>query len=127
MSAKGYSHLSKRESVMNSETRFQELCFEPKDKYESGAIQQKLFKMGYRWGIESTSQTVQFTEVKYLITTNDGFITWANLYDPENDNLFHHAIVDVKFVPAKNVVEINGKFYLKEELEKALSTINPIN
>lgn len=115
---------------MNSESRttqFQELCFKPKDKYESGVIQQKLFKMGYRWGIESNSQTVQFTEVKYLITTKDGFITWANLYDPEDNILLHHVITDVKFVPAKNVVEINGKVYLKEELEKALSTIKPIN
>lgn len=83
--------------------------------------------MGYRWGIESTSQTVKFTEVEYLITTKDGFITWANMCNPENDNLLHHTIVDVKFVPAKNVVEINGKVYFKEELEKALSTINPIN
>lgn len=130
MPAKGYSHLPKREDTMNGESRttqFQELCFKPKDKYESGVIQQKLFKMGYRWGIESTSQSIQFTEVKYLITTKDGFITWANLYDPENNNFLHHVIVDVKFVPAKNVVEINGKVYLKEELEKVLSTINPIN
>src|SRR5690606_16449290 len=100
-----------------------------KDEEHSKLVQETAFKEGYRWN--GGLQEIKNTNVPFLYLYAD----YKVIQHGRNEYVFeNYSAVEVTLESRyhfkeveKEVVELNGKRYLKEELEKALSLIKPLD
>lgn len=111
---------------------FKKMRFEVNSPEHSAQIQKALFSMGYKWSSRGT--TVQFCDRKYLFTDEDGYIlhaiSWFYSFDDKTYALCKIEVVEnyriVEEEPEVELVELNGRKYRKEDLEKALDALTPV-
>lgn len=93
----------------------------------SRIIQEALFEQGYVWN--NGTNTVIDTDYKQIQAWNDGNFTRSNADYENSDFVFYTIKPTYTIVEAEEqqeIVELNGKKYNKQELEKALSLLKPI-
>lgn len=90
----------------------------------STAIQEDLFKQGYRW--HSSKDTVKHTDAPYLYASEHGTLTYG--YDDDNfDSKRYQEVLYttqtkltvVEKKPVRDKVALFGKIYFKDELDAA--------
>lgn len=122
-----YTHLVERPK--EKEMQFKAMKIRVKDEEHSRLIQEALFEMGYEWA-SSVGRGYEFLRSPYLYTSNYG-----GIYYGESDYSFnqdvrqeYEAKIKVEFVEIQkpDTVELNGKIYLKSDLEEALAKLNPV-
>jgi hypothetical protein len=105
---------------------------------QSRMVQERLFKMGYYWA--SNGNCAAYLDRPYLFADgSDMTLTYAdysgnyflNHKYPEYDFVYGVTEFTLKKSPEETVetvetVELNGKMYLKENLEAALAKLTPI-
>lgn len=100
-----------------------------KDEEHSKLVQETAFKEGYRWN--SGLQEIKSTDAPFLYLFTD----YKVIQYGRNENMFEDSnAIEVKLEAQyyfkeveKEVVELDGKRYLKEDLKKALSLIKPLD
>lgn len=98
----------------------------------SGAVQEALFAEGIKWFGDAVSQ-IQKTECPFLYVYQDGYIRYGDseksfLSEKYQEVFFETTTtITVKLLPPAEVIEFNGKKYLKEDLEKALALLTPLS
>lgn len=112
------------EELMDSIGDFEEMKFVVHTQEQANILQAWLFEKGYSW---KNGRQISNNTFKFFSTTKAGMI---RCYSNHKD--FGKAVgkryitkVTVDFVEA-DTIEINGVTYLKEEVEQALSNINPV-
>lgn len=88
----------------------------------SKQVQQALFKMGHAWIFDGTA--VSFTDRPVLFAYPDGRLTHGNYIQDSVPEYEMHLIPT--FVRTKEKMEINGKTYYKEDVEKALAPLSTV-
>lgn len=90
---------------------------------QANKLQQRLFEEGYSW---KNGRQITHNTFKFFSTDKTG-----RIYCYRNNEDFSKAVgkryitkVTIDFVEA-DTIEINGVTYIKEEVEQALSNINP--
>lgn len=87
----------------------------------SERAQKILFDMGYRWPLGRDS--IQYTEAEHMRTTVAGKV----LVVSEGDDAPGEEVnIDWLRTPKLETVELNGKTYLKADLEAALEKLEPV-
>lgn len=105
---------------------FCNMTFQPSNQAKSVIIQEKLFEMGYRWS-NIQHQVVQYVNENFIHNSESGYITTSHLLDPYDKEHLHYVITEVKFVPANELVEINGNLYSKADVENLIKHLKPIS
>src|SRR5574343_39363 len=115
------------EEARQKATKFKRMLFEPENELQSQLIQEKLFRMGYVWGEGYNRRAVANTTRPVLFTTISGELYWADdagsVHDCERQEV---AFSEVIFKPTVSLVEIDGSFYHKDEVEELLRNIKPV-
>lgn len=91
-------------------------------------IQKELFKFGITWH-EGNTAINRYSDVKFIHINYNyrNTITFSCDKDFDNENIIEiKASWFFEIQEKKDVVELNGKKYYKEELEEALKHLNPI-
>jgi hypothetical protein len=110
---------------------FKEMKIRVKNAAHSEAIQESLFDKGYSW---PSGQKVSHTSAGFLYTKASGRITWGEMEHCFKDKPFPEYKAEVKTVcifeeveeEKPETVELNGKTYLKADLEAALEKLTPM-
>lgn len=117
------------ERPKEKEMQFKAMKIRVKDEEHSRLIQEALFEMGYGWGCYK-SKECDYLSANYILTEPDGRLyfcmteeSFNKFKDPE-----YEAKIKVEFVEIQkpDTVELNGKTYLKSDLEEALAKLNPL-
>lgn len=89
------------------------------DKEVSEKLQKVLFSLGYTWC--NLGAEVHPTESEYISAHHDGDLS-------HGDGSFDYEEINIDWMrtPKEETVELNGKKYLKSELEEALKHIKPM-
>lgn len=110
---------------------FKAMKFRVHNSGHSTTIQKCLMELGYRW--RTGDGQVQNTTEKFLYTNQLGYITYGESEQhfqrkeyPEfkADSFVAYKLVEVPVTP--ETVELNGKTYLKADLEAALAKLTPM-
>jgi hypothetical protein len=111
-------------------SKFQEMKIRVKNPEESAAIQDALFKQGYTWLSGSTD--IKFTDSPFISVKKGGYLvngihTNSGFYNSTLPEVKVNITTSVEFiVPPPETVELNGKTYLKSDLELALDKLTPV-
>lgn len=103
---------------------FKNMKIRIKDEEHSKAVQEALFALGYRW-VPNGFQ-VAHTEKDYLLTWSEGDITYGDIgWGREK---YQEVVLEMipTFVPVRSKVEVLGKTYYKEDIEKALASLSVV-
>ena len=114
---------------------FQAMKFRVKNAKHSKMIQKTLFALGYKWCSGQTE--VLYTASACLYTNIDGSISKSNsdvsfaddprpYMDVTPHTTYNLVAVVIKTAKAPETVELNGKVYLKADLEAAIQKLKPI-
>lgn len=112
---------------------FKAMKFRARNSKHSKMIQMKLFELGYGWA--TGGKVVKHTGNEFLYTSLDGAITWGiNGRNWSMDNrpemlikpYTTYNLVEAPVQPKPETVELNGKTYLKADLEAALAKLQPV-
>lgn len=109
---------------------FKKMKFAPKTRDEMIHAQNALFKLGYRW--VQHGQNVAWSNENFLYTTEAGEITYGSTrgYFDLRAGLEMTLVTTVTHtleeVIKPETVELNGKTYLKADLEAALEKLKPV-
>lgn len=92
----------------------------------SERVQKLLFGLGYKWR-GAADQRVRYTEVGALYTNEDGYILYTDA-DAEWFNNESQEEIDIDWMRSQKpeTIELNGKKYIKSELEEAIKRIKPV-
>lgn len=127
-------NLIKRNSLpkIQSLPPFKNMKFRVENEKHSEQIQDYLFSIGYKW-IEGSVYHVVNSDVRYLITSHNGSITWINNSNSFNDSvaqeykLTSHTTYSIEpVIPEIDVVNILGKQYNKADVEELLKTLEDV-
>lgn len=111
--------------------KYQAMKFKTPTREISGKVQSALFELGYSW--MHHGRAVANSSKTYIYTNEDGRLGWG-----EDDEYFLRDIrqefkVETKKAyeflaveKAPETVELNGKTYLKADLEAALDKLKPL-
>ncbi len=107
---------------------FKKMKFAPKTRDEMIHAQNALFKLGYRWS--GCGQNIAYSNQNFLYTNEFGTITHGD--DAEYFNrregveVILVTVHTLEEVIKPETVELNGKTYLKTDLEAALEKLKPV-
>lgn len=92
----------------------------------SKRVQEILFELGYKW--EPDAQKAKYTGEPYLFTGTykDNAITWNDDEETFKSSTAEEINIEWMKPQPKETVELNGKKYLKSELETALQHLKPV-
>ena len=109
---------------------FKAMKIKVSDAGHSELIQEELFRLGYGW--HTGGKEIRYTEANYLYTEGDGSMGFGEgfaFFDvDESKEVTLEATVTYSFkdVEKPESVLLNGKEYLKSDLEEALNKLTPI-
>ena len=100
---------------------------------QSALIQGYLFNVGMWWGVGEPKKFLTVIPPYYLYTNDRGCMYWSNPKNSSFDSIkceemlfdFELVIANVRRRKEPELVEFNGKKYVKEDLEKALALLTP--
>ena len=127
-------NLIKRNSLpkVQSLPPFKDMKFRVENEEHSKQIQEYLFSIGYKW-LGGSVHCVVNSDVRYLITSHNGIITWINNSNNFNDSvaqehkLIPHTTYSIEpVIPKIEVVNILGKQYNKTDVEELLKTLEEV-
>lgn len=109
---------------------FKKMRFKVNSPEHSAQIQKALFSLGYKW---SEGATVQYCDRQYLFGDEDGSVLHSNSFYSFDDKTYALCKIEVvenyRIVEEESeveLVELNGRKYRKEDLEKALDALTPV-
>ena len=109
---------------------FKKMRFKVNSPEHSAQIQKALFSLGYKW---LGGTTVQCCDKQYLFGDEDGYLLHANSFRSFDDKAYALCKIEVvenyRIVEEESeveLVELNGRKYRKEDLEKALDALTPV-
>lgn len=110
---------------------FKKMRFKVNSPEHSAQIQKALFSLGYKWKHHKTE--VVHHDKQYLFGDEQGYLLQSNSFysfDDEEYTLCKIEVVEnyriVEEEPEVELVELNGRKYRKEDLEKALDALTPV-
>jgi hypothetical protein len=114
---------------------FKNMYFKVESPEHSRAIQSWLFEQGYKWP-SCSKGTFMNAHFNFIVTHDKGGLTYSYVTPNPTSDLQEHTlsyeieteytITDVSPVEKKERIELNGKMYDKEVLEKALSGLEEV-
>lgn len=114
---------------------FQAMKIRATGEADQAAVQEYLFSQGYKWFGDGTTDVKHISVgFRFYISDEDGTICYgcsrANFethVEPEFIPTFTRTCtLEPLPEPIKETVELNGKVYLKEDLESALEKLTPV-
>lgn len=101
--------------------QYRDMKFAVNNEEHSKEVQKALFDLGYKW--QAGACVFNHTTAKYLYANNGGYLSYGSMMD-----IFHgstHKSQDVSWMdPLKvEVVEYDGRMYIKADFEKAISDL----
>lgn len=111
---------------------FKKMKFSPQNRDEMVKAQNALFKLGYRWS--GYGQNIAYSNQNFLYTNEFGTITHGDDAEYFNSREGVEVILvtmttvvhTLEEVIKPETVELNGKTYLKADLEAALEKLKPV-
>ena len=112
---------------------FKTMKFRVRNSKHSKMIQMKLFELGYKWG--AGGRKVLHTNMPYLYANQYGHISHGRTpshfeVKPSPEMLIEprttYNLVEAPVAVKPETVELNGKTYLKVDLEAALAKLQPV-
>lgn len=109
-------------------SKFQAMKMRVESPEHSEQIQEKLFEMGYRWA--DGCKRVQHTHNVGLCTRSNGniyrFVCESSFNIDGRPEFTLETTAALVEKPKVETVELNGKTYLKSDLELALNKLTPV-
>jgi hypothetical protein len=114
---------------------FKAMKFHVRNSKHSRQVQETLFSLGYRW--KAHGQKPSLLKENFLFTDEKGYVYYGVMHmaafdaDPREENVMvARTTYSIEAAPKRKAkpetVELNGKTYLKADLEAALQKLTPV-